>query len=138
MNKNIGPLIKRLNDKLKASADASLKEHDLTFSQTLVLKFLRSQGGQTTQKEIEEHMQIAHPTVVGIISRLEKNGFIVCFMDGKNRRNKIVHETDKARNLNSIMDTGIREMEQKLTNGLSDSELAELQRMLTILYKNIE
>lgn len=135
---DIGPILKRLNDKLKISATASLKEHGLTFSQAMVMDFVHSQGGQTTQKEIEEHMQVAHPTVVGIISRLEKNGFITCFMDETNRRSKIVRTTDKAMKMRNILYAESQEMERRFTKGLSESETAELRRMLGIIYKNIE
>lgn len=135
--RDIGLLIKKLNDKIKASADASLKEYGITFSQTLVIEFLYNQGGQATQKEIEEHMRVSHPTVVGIISRLEKNGFVICFMEEKNRRNKIVRATDKAINMISIMHIETRKMEKELTKSLSESEITELRRMLTTLYKNL-
>ncbi|MBD5383918.1 MAG: MarR family transcriptional regulator, partial [Ruminococcaceae bacterium] len=76
--RDIGLLIKRLADKIKFSVDVLLKEQGVTFSQTLVIDFLHSQGGRATQKEIEDHLQVSHPTVVGIISRLEKNGFVSC------------------------------------------------------------
>lgn len=138
MGKDIGPLIKMLNDKLKASADASLKESGLTFSQTIVMEFVHKQGGQTTQKEVEEHMGVAHPTVVGIISRLEKNGFLTCGMDESNRRNKIVRETDKALKMSKKMQSDRTKTERRLTKGLSDEELGELRRMLLKIYQNIE
>lgn len=138
MGKDIGPLIKMLNDKLKASADASLKKNRLTFSQTIVMEFIHSQGGQTTQKEVEEYMGVAHPTVVGIISRLEKNGFLSCSMDESNRRNKVVRETDKALKMSKFMLNERTKKERQLTKGLSDEELNELRRMLLKIYQNIE
>lgn len=138
MKRDIGPLIKMLNDKLKASADASLKKSGLTFSQTIVMEFVHSQGGQTTQKEIEEHMGVAHPTIVGIVSRLEKNGFLACYVDESNRRNKIVRETDKALKMSKIMQSERAKTERQLIKGLSNEELNELRRMLRKIYENIE
>lgn len=135
--RDIGLLIKRLTDKIKASVDALLKKHGLTFSQTVVISFLSERGGKATQKEIEDHMQVSHPTVVGIISRLENNGFVICFMDEKNRRNKIVCMTDKAQSIVGVMHADKTEMENKLTKGLSEAELAEFRRIIDILYKNI-
>lgn len=135
--KDIGRLIKILSDKIKASVDVLLKEQGLTFSQTLVIEFLYERGGRATQKGIEEYLQVSHPTVVGIISRLEKNGFITCFMDEKDRRNKIVCATDKALNIVDVMRIEKGKMEKKLTKGISEAELAEFRRMIDILYKNI-
>lgn len=138
MNENdIGLLIKRLADKIKTSVDAILKDLGLTFSQTLVIGFLSERGGTAAQKEIEDHLQVSHPTVVGIISRLEKNGFVACSVDEKDRRNKIVCATDKAVNTVESMLKGRREMEERLTKGLSEAELAEFRRIITLMCESI-
>lgn len=81
MNKDIGMLLKQINDKLKIIADNSLKESGLTISQTRVMQIIHEKGGEVTQKEIEKHLQVSHPTVVGIVSRLEKNGYLSCRVD---------------------------------------------------------
>ncbi len=138
MKKDIGPMIKILNDKLKATADASLKENALTFSQSMVMEFVHSQGGKATQKNVEERMAVAHPTVVGIVSRLEKNGFLTCHTDEFDRRNKIVCETQKALDLYEIMQNERQKTERKLTKGFSERELENLRQMLEALLKNIE
>lgn len=137
-NKDIGQLIKQVNDKLKAKADASLKKSGLTFSQTIVMEFVHRQGGQTTQKEIEDHMQVSHPTVVGLVTRLENSGFLYCYIDPKNRRSKIVCETQKALEIKNAMHQDTLNTEHKLTAGLSEAELDEFRRILGIIYKNIE
>lgn len=135
--RDIGLLIKRLTDKIKTSVDASLKKHGLTFSQTAVIGFLSEHNCSATQKEIEEHLQVSHPTVVGIVSRLDKNGFVTCFIDEKDRRNKMVCLTDKAKGIVSDMSADKKEIEKRLTKGLSEAELEEFRRILDILYKNI-
>lgn len=135
---NIGYLLKQLNDRIKIYADASLKKNNVTFSQTIVLEFIHSQGGETTQKEIEDYLGVAHPTVVGLVSRLEKNGFLTCFTDQENRRNKIVCITEYARKLGDAMQAEMDTTEQRLISGLSENEIAELRRMLRILYRNME
>ena len=54
--KDIGYLIKNINDKLKVKADADLKHSNLTLAQSRVLAFLDRRGGQATQKEIEVYL----------------------------------------------------------------------------------
>ena len=81
MNHGIGYQFKIINDRIKARADADLKTHDLTLTQTRVLGFLAESGGQATQKEIEADLQVSHPTVVGIISRMEQKGFLCTWTD---------------------------------------------------------
>lgn len=138
MNYNIGMLLKMINDRLKTLADASLKENNLTLSQTRVLDFVHLQGDQTTQKEIEDYLGVAHPTVVGILSRLEKNGFLSCYLDPNNKRKKIVCNTEKATNLSTFMLKEMKQTEERLTANLSLAEVNELRRMLQIIYTNIE
>lgn len=72
MNDDVGYMLKKVNDRIHIQADANLKECGLTFSQMRVLMVLRKNGGQVSQKMIEEELGVAHPTVVGIVSRLEK------------------------------------------------------------------
>lgn len=136
-NIDIGMLVKRLADKIKTSVDVLLKEQGLTFSQTAVIGFLSQRGGTATQKEIEDHLQVSHPTVVGIVTRLEKNGFVACSVDEKDRRNKIVRATDQAMNTLDFMRAGRDKMEEKLTKNLSEEQLAEFYRIINIMCENL-
>ena len=79
--KDIGYYIKRINDKLKAGFDAYLCDVDLTSSQARVIEYVYWNGGMVTQKEIEVFLDVAHPTVVGIVNRLEKKGYLNCHLD---------------------------------------------------------
>lgn len=134
----IGYLIKSLNDKLKSDADADLKEFNLTFSQSRILAFLRHCGGKATQKEIEIFSAASHPTVVGIVSRMEQNGYVETFFDCFDKRNKIVKLTNQASALGEDLENRIFEKDKKLISSLSENEIAELKRMLGIILKNLE
>ncbi|MGN1073860.1 MAG: MarR family winged helix-turn-helix transcriptional regulator [Eubacteriales bacterium] len=136
--KDVGYLIKNINDKLKAHADADLKTFRLTLAQSRVLAFLNGQGGEATQKEIELFLEVSHPTVVGIVSRMEQNGYLACTVDARDRRNKVVHLTAKARALGEDMERNVAENEKKMLESLSDGEIAELKRMLTVIYQNLD
>lgn len=138
MQDDIGRLIKMIHDRMKTRMDAMLKENDLTLSQMRVLGYVHLQGDQTTQKEIEEYLEVAHPTVVGIVSRLEKNGFLRCYRHPENKRNKIVCSTEKARSLNSFLSENKEQIDKQITAGLSEKEVSELCRILQIIYHNIE
>ena len=134
---HVGHLLKQLSDKMQAYADASLKKYNVTFSQAQVLKFVHDQGGKATQKAIEDHLGVSHPTVVGLISRLEKNGFLHCYMDTADRRNKIVCMTQSAEKVDRNMRQERAVVERRLTESLSEEEVEELRRMLGILYANV-
>ena len=136
--RDIGYLIKSINDKLKAKADADLKHYHLTLAQSRVFAFLHSNGGQTTQKEIEVFLEVSHPTVVGIVSRMEQNGYVTSWIDKHDRRNKIVKLTKQAKMLGVDMEHNIFANEQMMLSSFSDSDIERLREMLLTIYKNLE
>lgn len=136
--KDIGYLIKNINDKLKVKADADLKHSKLTLAQSRVLAFLDSQGGRATQKKIEVFLEVSHPTVVGIISRMEQNGHLRCWVDETDKRNKIVALTEQAKVLGKEMEQRILDNEKKLLASLSEDDIKKLKQMLLTMYNNLE
>ena len=135
---DIGYLIKNINDKLKVKADADLKHSNLTLAQSRVLAFLDRRGGQATQKEIEVYLEVSHPTVVGIISRMEQNGHLKCWVDETDKRNKIVALTEQAKALGKEMEQQILSNEKKLLASLSEDDIKKLKQMLLTMYNNLE
>ncbi len=136
--KDVGWLIKNINEKLKVRADADLKRDNLTFAQSRVLIFLSSVGGQATQKEIEDFLEVSHPTVVGIVSRMEQNGFLTTWIDGKDKRNKNVKLTEQAEKIGVYMEQHLKENEKILLAPLSAEEIEQLRRMLLAIYDNLK
>jgi DNA-binding MarR family transcriptional regulator len=136
--RQIGYYIKIINDKIKIHADADLKSHGLTITQSRVLAFLENNGGKASQKEIEDFLEVSHPTVVGIVSRMGNNGFLNCWFDPKDRRNKIVEMTSKAKNIGFEMNKMISQQEEKMLVSLSDEQIDEFEKTLQVIYKNLE
>ncbi|MGM9634807.1 MAG: MarR family winged helix-turn-helix transcriptional regulator [Candidatus Avispirillum sp.] len=136
--RDIGYLIKNINDKMKVKADEDLKRCSLTLSQSRVVAFLDSCGGQATQKEIEIYADVSHPTVVGIVSRMEQKGFVTCGFDGKDRRNKTVRLTDRAEAIAAEMKLNIEKNERKMLASLSEDDTERLREMLEVIYGNLE
>lgn len=101
-------------------ADEDLKRHDLTLTQTRVLGFLAEMGGQATQKEIEDDLQVSHPTVVGLVSRMEQKGFLTTRPDPMDRRNKLVELTEKARELDQAIDMTVAQHDCIILNPVSE------------------
>lgn len=137
-SRGIGYLIKSINDKLKVKADESLKDSGLTFSQSRVLAYLNMHDGQATQKEIEDDLGVSHPTVVGIVSRMEQNGFLTTWFDTKQQRSKMVALTEKAMTVGADMDAAIQLQETELLDGLTQEEADALERALTSIYQKLK
>ena len=137
MKHRIGYQFKLISDKLKVHADADLKNQGLTLAQSRVLTFLNEQDGIATQKEIEDYLQVSHPTVLGLVSRMEQNELVETWFDPENRRNKMVRLTEKSKKIGENMDEVTEQHDKALLNGLSEQEQAELNRMLNIILKNL-
>ena len=137
MKHRIGYQFKLISDKLKVHADADLKNQGLTLAQSRVLTFLNEQDGIATQTEIEDYLQVSHPTVVGLVSRMEQNELVETWFDPENRRNKMVRLTEKSKKIGENMDEVTEQHDKALLNGLSEQEQAELNRMLNIILKNL-
>ena len=138
LERDIGYLIKNINDKLKVKADADLKQYNLTLTQSRVFAFLHNNGGQATQKEIEVFLEVSHPTVVGIVSRMEQNGHVTTWIDEQDKRNKIVKLTEQAETLGMDMEHDISVNEEKMLSSLSEPDVEHLREMLLTIYKNLE
>ena len=136
LKNDVGYLIKRINDKLKVRADAELKKYHLTMSQSRVLVYLRSRGGQATQKEIETFLDVAHPTVVGLVSRMEQNGYVTCWPceDG---RNKYVKLTPQAEAIDKDMQRNQLENEEMLLAPLSPEDRERLRDLLLTVAEHL-
>ena len=136
LKKDVGYLIKSINDKLKVRADAELKQYHLTMSQSRVLVYLRSRGGQATQKEIETFLDVAHPTVVGLVSRMEQNGYVTCWPceDG---RNKYVKLTPQAEGIDKNMQENMHANEEMLLAPLSPEDRERLRDLLLTVAEHL-
>lgn len=137
MDYRIGYLFKVITDKIKINADADMRRHNLTLTQSRVLTFLEKKGGTATQKEIEEFLEVAHPTVVGIVSRMKQNGFVISWTDPDDKRNKLVKLTKRAEMLGRELESVISEHDRKMLAGLTDRQIEELKKSLMVIYENL-
>lgn len=136
MKNDVGYLIKRINDKLAVRADAELKQFDLTMSQCRVFLYLSSRGGQATQKEIETFLDVAHPTVVGLVSRMEQSGYVTC-CPCEDGRNKYVKLTAQAEAIDKDMQENMHANEEMLLAPLSPEDRERLRDLLLTVAEHL-
>lgn len=130
-------LIKKINFQMRTAMDARLRENDLTFTQMIVLRYISQNGGTAGQKEIQEYLNVSHPTVVGLVKRLESHGFVECRADEQDRRSKLVTLTPSAREFGRSMEEGKKKADEAVLGSFSEEELAEFTRLLNKLYDSI-
>ncbi len=136
--KPIGFIIKLINDSITVHVNSSLKPYELTMSQINVLGYLHENEDKlVTQKELEEQLHVSHPTIVGILKRLEKKGLIRTFLNPNKKTMKIVTLTEYEAELFKNLSRGAKEFENKLLAGFTDDEKSRLEEFLIRLHKNI-
>ena len=138
MNHGVGYQFKIIDEKIKLRAEEDLRHHGLTLTQTRVMGFLSEMGGQVTQKEIEDDLQVSHPTVVGLVSRMEQKGFLTTRPDPMDRRNKLVELTDKARELDEAIDMTVAQHDAQLLRGFTEEEQETLKEFLSRISRNLD
>lgn len=137
-NETLGLIFRRITHAAKKETDNNLRRLNLTMSQGLILEYLNNTSDEElTQKSIEQHFNLQHPTVSGILKRLEKHGFIITSVNKADRRVKDISLTEKARQIEEIARQDKKQMEETLVKGLSDEEIETLRRLLTKVLDNM-
>ena len=131
-------IIRLISIEMKRRADVMLAEDDLTSAQLRILMFLKSRGGSAAQKAIEEHLGVKHPTVIGLLKRLEKKGYVITAQDSCDARKRSVFVTEKVKRISDAFDAHVRALNGNLTAGLAEEETRELKRLLGKLHENIK
>ena len=137
-DEKLGLIFRRISHIAKKDTDNYLKKWDLTMSQAMVLEFLNnSSDEELTQRAIEQHFNLQHPTVSGILKRLEKHGFITTATNESDRRVKNIFMTEKAGQLDAKAKMRQDEMEAVYVRGFSQEEAETLRNLLTRVLRNL-
>lgn len=131
----IGFYIKKINDFLLMNANARLKKLELTFSQFHVLMYILNGTNSTVlQKEIEQYFGLKHPTVVGLLKRMEKKELIRVEVNPEDRRGNRVVALPKGITVGSEMLKGRNYTDELLTQNLCEKQKNDLKDLLKIIY----
>jgi DNA-binding MarR family transcriptional regulator len=134
----LGLIFRRISHTAKKDTDNYLKKWDLTMSQAMILEYLNnSPDKELTQRAIEQHFNLQHPTVSGILKRLEKHGFITTATNEADRRVKDIFTTEKAKQLDTRAKMHQDEMEAVYVRGFSQEEAETLRKLLTRVLGNL-
>ena len=109
---------------------ATLADMDLTASQGRILAYIAHQPEPPCSRQIEEAFQLSHPTVSGILSRLEKKGFIEFQPDPSDRRCKRIHLGEKGLECHSRMDQTITDNEHRMVRNFTPEERQQFADLL--------
>ena len=129
---NIRKIIRSINLESKSIE----REFGISIPQYLCLNFLRtSETYRATATEIGLHLNLNASTVTGIVSRLEKKGYVARLLNPEDKRSSFIYLTALG---DKIIKTIPNLLQDKLTLKLQElqpEELQQLQNSLKLLVK---
>jgi MarR family transcriptional regulator for hemolysin len=113
-----------------------LAPQGITYRQVQVLAWLALAGPQP-QRELAERMRIEPPTLVGILDRMERDGWIERTGCEEDRRKKLIRPSRAAGPVWSKIVAGAERVRQQATRGLSQKQLDSLREILGVMRENL-
>lgn len=133
-----GHLIRQLHCCTDQAMTAALASMDLTASQGHIMGYISHRGQPPCSRDIEEAFHLSHPTVSGLLSRLEKKGFIEFRPDEADRRCKRIYILPKGEELNETMHRTILATEERLVQSFTEEEKEQFSQFLTRAIRNLD
>lgn len=130
MKKTFGGRIRLLHWCTSQGMNESLSQIGLTSAQGHIMGRLMHSKEHLRARDIEREFCLSHPTVSGILSRLEKKGFIELRPDPADKRCKRIYVLDKASEFSSLMSETIEKNESRLVDGFTPEEAAQFAAYL--------
>ncbi len=115
----------------------ALASMELTAAQGHIMGFITHRAQPPCARDIEEAFQLSHPTVSGLLSRLEKKGFIEFRPDESDRRCKRIYLLDKGKELDETMHSTILATEARLVQDFTQEEKELFAQFLTRAIHNM-
>ena len=112
-------------------ANPVFEKYDLSGAQYKVLKYLYDISPEAARVvDIEKEYSMTHPTAIGLVSQLEKKGFVTRVDNPNDARGKLIMLTDKALMEREELQELSERVERELTGNITAAEKKELIRIL--------
>jgi len=108
----------------------------ITYRQWEVLCWL-SYMGEITQSELADQMRIEAPTLVGVIDRMERDGWIVRETDPNDRRKKIIRATEKVEPMWEQMVDCAKSVRTKALGQVPPEDVQKVKKTLSVIRGNL-
>ena len=122
LQNHYGHLIRILHWCTDQSMTAALEQMELTAAQGHIMGYLARQKEPPCPRDLEEAFHLSHPTVSGILSRLEQKGFLSLQTDPSDRRCKRIYILPKGQQCHQTMHQTIQSIEERLVQDFTPEE----------------
>lgn len=135
--KHLGPIVKKLSEEMDRRINQEIKKYNLTLSQARVILFLANKEAKAaTQKELEDFLQVSHPTTVTIIKSMEAKSVVETSFDEEDRRMKNVKLIWGNEEIYRELEQNAHNMEKRLLQGFTEEEKEQFYEFLVRACKN--
>ena len=133
-----GHLVRILHWCCDQTMTEALNKMDLTASQGRLMAFVAHRGQQPTYaRDVEQALHLTHPTVSGLLSRLEQKGCVELITDPDDRRSKRIVISEKGLACHERMHAVIIENESRIVQGFTEEEKTLLAQFLQRAIENV-
>ena len=117
--------------------DTALETMDLTAAQGHIMAYLAHAQQPPCPRDLEAEFHLTHPTVSGLLSRLEQKGFLQLRTDPEDRRCKRIYVLEKGMQCHEVMHRTIQENERLMTEGFTPEEKEVFSDLLQRAIRNM-
>ena len=117
--------------------DNAMEKLELTGSQGRILAYLAHAKTPPCPRDLEAEFHLTHPTVSGLLSRLEQKGFVQLRTDPEDRRVRRIYVLEKGRLCHEVMHNTILENEQRMVAGFTPEEQEVFSDLLQRAIRNM-
>lgn len=122
----------------RARLDERLRPLGLSQAKWVTLFQIDRGGEGMSQKNLAERLAIEGPTMVGLLDRLARDGWIERRTTSKDRRSKEIYLTEQAREVLSAITQAAQEMRSELLAGISHDDLVACMQVLATIRQRAE
>ena len=134
----LGPRLGRCAHLVRERMDARMSRFGMTPAQTHVLRYLRQNGGQMSQRALLDSLKVKPPTVNGILDRREEKGLVERTVSGQDARQRGVALTPAGLEREKQAEQSFLEAEALIARGLTAEETDTLRSLLERVIHNLE
>ena len=114
-----------------------LAPHGITYRQSQVLAWLAVEG-ELTQADLSCRMLIEPPTLVGILDRMERDGWITRENSPTDRRKKLIRPNPAAEPVWEKIVSCAKRVRARATRGMTPDEVETALSLLRRIHENVQ
>ncbi len=116
----------------------ALEKMELTAAQGHIMGYLSHRDEPACARDVEQAFCLSHPTVSGLLSRLEKKGFLEFRPDEADRRIKRIHILPKGKQCSELMHRTILDNERRMVQDFTEEEKLRFYDYLSRAIDNMD